>query len=381
MKKIEEIMGCYQPPAQPLAAEEQARIYSRALELAGLADGNSGREAFAEPAPVVEAGPDRGPRAAGRRSRRRLPMLIAACVAIFAFATAFAATDLDQALADLFRPADDAQLATLNELAVPLSAEATAGGLTIRARQAVGDANNVYIAFDLIAPPDMALSENQYDFLSAFVDVSSGRSMGYRFDYSEDDDPTDNQKTFLLDLNVATGTAGERIELTFKDFCRYKTEEELSARPAAQAGQTSWGGTAGDENDDRVVLIPGEWKLAFDLDYKDASRRCRLDQEVQAGGRTLKARELRISPISVTVTLKSELFDFQGDGPADGDSGQSDLVVTLRRGGVVESSGMSTSTGTTLTGLKTVITLPFAGVVDPTEIESITLNGVELKYK
>ncbi|QHI73147.1 DUF4179 domain-containing protein [Aminipila terrae] len=354
MKSLEDIMGFYNLKGEdikghnPISADERARILQRTLDKAALI---------------------KNPKKA---HRKRLIMLAAACITIFALgAVSFAATTLNGSLLNFFHPEGQNETDLLNSLGTIIDKQVTENGLTIDVKEAVGDSNAVYVLFDLIGPKNMPLDQEQYAFVSQFVDIDNYFSLhhgsGYSFQCLEDSNPKDNIKPMMLSFSSSERLAGRNMTFRFKDFSRYKTEEELKGRPE------SFEGTPGDENDVYNILIPGNWEITFPLNYRDNTAVYKLNKRLEYHHISLKVKEVRLSPISISMTLNT-FSEVRSDDIHD-----APLIIHMKNGETINAD--EGSRGTNTSTFKIVVDAQFNKIVNPAEIKSIEYCGTILPIK
>nr|WP_315022814.1 DUF4179 domain-containing protein [uncultured Aminipila sp.] len=344
MKKLEDIMAHYNlkdediMENEPLSAGEKDKILQKTLAKAELI------------------------KIPKKAHRKKIIILVAACITIFALgAVSFAATTLDGNLLNFFHPQNQEETDLLNNLGTVIDKQVTENGLTIDVKEALGDRNAVYVMFDLIAPEGTVLDKEQYTFVSQMIDVEKGFSLihgiGYSFECLEDVNPNDNIKPMMLCLSSSENLVKKNMTFRFKDFSSYKTEEELKNRPETVVG------TPGGENDVYNILIPGNWEITFPLNYTDNTAVYKLNEKLQYKDISFKVKEVRLSPISISMTLSSLLND-RSDSIHD-----APLIIHMRNGETINAD--YGSRGTSSNGLKTVVDAQFNEIVNPSEIESI----------
>lgn len=354
MKKLEDIMGYYNlkdediMENQPLSADEKDRIFQETLTKAGLI------------------------KIPKKSHRKRFIMLVAACITVFALgAVSFAATTLNVNLLNFFHPQSQEETDLLNSLGTIIDKQVTENGLTIDVKEALGDSNAVYVMFDIIAPEGTLLDKEQYTFVSQMIEVEKGFSMvhgmGYSFECLEDVNPNDNIKPMMLCLSSSENLVGKNMTFRFTDFSCYKTEEELKNHPATVEG------TPGDENDVYNILIPGEWEITFPLNYTDNTAVYKLNEKLQYNDILFKVKEVRLSPISISMTLSTLLND-RSDSIHE-----APLIIHMKNGETINAD--NGSRGTSSNGLKTVVDAQFNKIVNPSEIESIEYCGTLLPIR
>ena len=298
-----------------LSPEEEARILVRTLEKAGIAPGKKGEKTV-------------------KKSRLGLVLLAAAlCIGTVAASAAV-----------YFQVSQDCQ------------------GWTLTVNQAVGDRNCAYILLDLTAPEGTVLDADLYqiDCLMAFENSRGG---SYGWGQMEDGDKTDNRVSFLIhttmegDLRRSVGVL-KATGLKAVTFLGDGAEDDLVEQTADLA-----------------------WAVKFPMEYQDDPITYRPGQTVSVKkgaieGR-IKVEKVEITPLSVLVKLSS----------SDGILGRVEALTegTPRAGAILvevrDKAGntiLPHSTGATPRGNTQEVVLAFQPMIDPDEIASIVLDGVEI---
>ncbi len=370
----------------PLTEDEKARLLQMTLAKAGLKEDNSMRDSEQ----LQES-------SAGYNARKKLPKkkvwaFSIACVFILAMASvSIASIAMDKSFLDFFQPQKQEQVDTLNQANAALTAEATDNGLTVKMRQVIGDAHNMYVMFDVIAPEGMVLDKDQYLFVSPFVTVDGANSLGYHFEML-DEDPTDNQISMILVLNAREELVGKTANLNLTDFATYKPYdpeaenqtggEQESGQEEAYVLQGEGGEAPPTTNVDDVydVLVKGQWKLSFKLNYENLSQTTVLNEKIDLFGGECTMKTLDISPIAVTLVIEGDSIKKHGEQPPAMDGSEDffdKLVVTLKDGTVVDIS----SGGSSMDGKKMVLNYQLGNIISPEDVASITFLGKELLNK
>lgn len=299
-----------------------------------------------------------------KNHKRRFAILIAACIAIFAMAAVgFAAVSLNGSWIGFFKPENQEQTELLSNIGTIIDKQVSKNGLTINIKEAVGDPNAVYVLFDIIAPSDMVLDQEQYTFVTNFIQIGGfpgGYGLGYSFEELEDTDKTDNIIPMMLQLSSSKKLVNEKMTIRFTDFASYKTEEEMKNRPPMTEP-----GTPGDANDWYNILLPGEWEITFPLDYKDNSIHFNVNQKIEYLHTKIKVREIRVSPISITMSLTTVKHNEVMEFP---------WLLHMKNGDVIDMN--KGSRGAYTGSLKgTIIDAQFDQVIPIKDMESIEFCG------
>lgn len=387
MSSLEEMMKHYQPDPELLeemikrsgememSGEEKERILQMTLQKAGFVQEteNQGEERKNMKAEQEKRSTVRG------KGRRRKVVLLAACVAAFAMVTIgyAAGVDLDRTFMAWFGPSTEEQIEALKGAGTVIGEEQEIGGTTVRVREAIGDESSVNVLIDVIAPEGTALDADQYTFYRPFVDVEGATGLGYHFEELEDKDAPDNVYSTVLVLSSAEPLNGKRVSLQLKDLCIYKQEDERKAREQGVAVNPK------DYIDDAYrVILPGEWKLEFNLNYEETSVKTYPNVKVESGGETAVVKELRVSPISMSVDLRRSLLAITGgkdemEQAVVFDSAIEDVQIRMKDGTVLEPN----SGGTFSEGRTVKLDVQYGKIINVEDIDSITLYGKELWKK
>jgi hypothetical protein len=283
-------------------------------------------------------------------------------------AASFAAVSLNGGFLEFFNPQNQEEAELLNSIGTVIDKQVTANGLIIDVKEAVGDSNAVYVMFDIIAPEDMVLDKEQYTFVLNNVQIGGAfgsYGLGYSFQGLEDVNNTDNIKPMMLCLSSSKNIVGEDMTLRFKDFSSYKTSEEMENIP-----EMTEPGTSGDENDWYNILIPGEWELTFPLKYTDNSSSWKINEKVLYKDNELKVKTVRISPISINMTLNS--VDL-----GSGEIMETPWLIHMKNGEIIDlGHGSHGAYSGSLKG--TIIDAQFNQIIQIEDIESIEFCGTIL---
>jgi hypothetical protein len=360
MNKLGEMMDYYKlsddniVEETPLSSDEKDRIIKATLIQAGLQELEFERTCSSNK----------------KVHGRRFGLMLAACITVFAMgAASFAAVSLNGGFLEFFNPQNQEEAELLNSIGTIIDKQVTAKGLTIDVKEAVGDSNAVYVMFDIIAPEDMVLDKEQYTFVLNHVQIGGAfgqaYGLGYHFQELEDVNNTDNIKPMMLCLSASKNIVGKDMTLTFKDFSSYKTSEEME-----NISEMTEPGTAGDENDWYNIILKGEWEVTFPLKYTDNSLSWKINEKVMYQDSELKVKKVRISPISINMTLGN--LHLQGI-----DIMQAPWLIHMKNGEVIDlGHGSHGAYSGSLKG--TIIDAQFNQILQIEDIESIEFCGTIL---
>lgn len=284
-----------------------------------------------------------------------------------------------------------------------LSASCTAEGWTLTADQVLGDRNQIRVLFELTAPEGTVLGEGNYRFELPILNPD----VTFTIDTIEDDNPTDNKLSFVLNSIEAKDYRGSMVDFHMEGLSRYKPyaaeEIEAGANPLEV---------------DR--LVTADFDLSFRLDYQDTSVTYQPGAEVDTPYGKIRVDEVVLSPLSVLIKLSGkgtvlepgtqlvlngevsafqvddkgniikvdpqeveseEHFFFNGDEEHssmmlfhDGSTLQSQYGVAVQ---VLDRAGKVIPYQTGDTAPESV-SMTFRGIVDPADVAAIRINNVEV---
>jgi len=358
---------------EPLTQEEKRRILALTLAKAGVTP----MEKKEKP----------------RMKKNRFGLLLMAGV-LCAGAVVASAAGYFTVRNDLARHLDagENEQALVSQAGLDIGESCTVDGWTITAAQALGDQTQIRILLDVTAPEGTVLKQGHYRLEVPQLEPLTT----FTFDEVEDDDPTDNKMSFVISTIPDKDYRGETVKLHIGGISRYKdhtAEERL----------------AGADPFDRDELIKGDFDLSFKVDYQDTSVTYKPGAEVDTAGGKVKVEEVRLSPLSVVVKLSGEGTKVKEPGFATGadpdleasmdggESGGKDWTAYTVQDGAAsafgENGGLRSEFGVTVevkdkngsvipwtTGdtEPDSVTMTFAGIIDPADVASIVVNGVEI---
>lgn len=338
-----------------LAEEEKARILSIAMkkiEKSSVSDENEeltyGQEMASGQRKQV-----------GTRGRHRR-ILIAALVAVFAFAsTAFAAEvfQWDVRLSNYFGM--DQNSADLSGGGMNVDVTAENKGVIVKAVQTIGDGTNLYILFDMTAPKGVTIyPESGFEMIYLRVGepgLDGPTGMGYGCTMLEDDNNKDNKATFLLSMEADKKINNKKINVKFENLRHYMIG-----------------------SGEMITDTAGTWELEWKLDYKDVSTEFKIGKELAVNGKTIDVDSISVSPIALNIRMSGSYFIELDEAPRD--PGEGDPVqitaVTLKDGTVLTQQD-SLGWGCSIRKGVSVINMQMRKLLDPDQIKSVTLNDTE----
>ncbi|RUS46632.1 DUF4179 domain-containing protein [Cohnella sp. AR92] len=231
---------------------------------------------------------------------------------------------------------------------------------TLHVKQIMGDSNLLYILMDFTAPEGTVLDAARYRFHGS-LRMQGVDSSGIGFDSLEDDNPGDNRICLVMSIQANNTEAGQEAELAVTDL--------QAAEPYP---------------DEYEVIQPGEWKTTIKLDFKNGSKRYEANRTVQLYGHKATLEALSVSPISVTLFLRSDSLEeiweeARRSGTEIGPDGRSsdDYPVTIHyKDGTSETTSVFSGMAQAHPSLGDMMVVkPFLPILQPDRIESIEFFG------
>ena len=304
-------------------------------------------------------------------ARRRLPLKKAwafGLVAVMVFAMggiAVAKVAMDDNFLSFLQPASEEQAADLNAVGSDVTQEVTDNGVTVRARQMVGDGHRLYLLMDVIAPEGTVLDAENDSFGQPFCHVDGGDGFGYSFERLADDNPNDNKMSMVLSLDAADDMMGHNLNLDLTDFKRYSMEKM-----------------------DYETLFAGNWKMTIPINYTNQAEKRDIGKTIAYRDGELVFEDMEISPLSLNVNVSGSIVEqidknFEGAEsgklPDDTYMGLDDyenLKITLKDGSLVNMRGAGSSGGHG----EMTINYEFERMIELDNIQSISFNGNEIYH-
>ena len=294
-----------------------------------------------------------------------------------ALASGAISVSLPDAVADLF-DGHVADTEIVEKVGRPVGASATSNGVTVTADAIAGDASNIKILYTISRddgepfdiPEDAKMTNGlltlSFDAPGSIINDTHGMGGG---SYFYDADPTDNRIQYVEEWSVdADGSLiGKTVHADFRDLKAYATDE--------------------------IALAKGEWKLDFKINYEDASRALAAGTAIDQSGMSATIAQVSISPVGFSVEyLVDDTMDYSTFG--SGSSGQMtaseadeldrfynhDYVITMKDGSQISTSEAGGSAN--VVGDKTEVRQRFFfdSIIDVDQVESVTINGVEIPF-
>lgn len=426
-----------EPDYEPLTEREEAGVLAAALAKAG---GAGEAESAAEDARGVPEkrmrptgtktrfGSDnaRG-KGRGKHGRRIFVIAIAAVLAFSAVAFASSVIDPDSPLLTLFDPngkppgENEIQLAQASGTVIDKTFEKN--GLKVHVKEAIGDRDTVYLLID-VTPPEEAI-EPGAEYTFERVDLRKKTILPYgggSWSFEAGELTKDGTIPFIMSANAEGGVIGT-FTLDLKNLQRAskedldRIEEQAAANEAANPdepelvtemglleidGETIEYSKTTDEDGNIVeyttkpsitgilesesydnpfkTIVEDDWKVTFKLDYKDNSKDLNIDENITIDGASYRLHDVRVSPISFSYALEGEAV-----AEADVTEGAADplfdlpVLIRLKNGAEYdyrqeEVGGSAGRRGSTFHRV-----VQFPRIIDPAQIESISIDGHEVK--
>jgi len=298
-------------------------------------------------------GENRTVRSKGKKRR----VLMAALIAVFAFAsTAFAAEifQWDTRISN-YLGIGERDLEELSGGGMNVGVSAENDGVEIKAVQTIGDANNIYILLDITAPEGTVIDPNtRFDMI--YLQVEGAQSLGYSCDMVPDGNDLDNKATMMISMDANNKINNKIINLKFKDMGHY----------IQGSGEV-------------VSDFNGEWELNWKLDYQDISKKYKIGKELEVRGETVRVDSASISPIALNIALSGDFFrEYDSIPPVPGEGDLIELKAVKFKDGSILTQEDASSWGTSIHGSEYVINMKMKQLIDADQIQSITLNDTEI---
>lgn len=294
-------------------------------------------------------------------NRIKKTAVVLAAAALLLVACAFTVvTGLDQRFLDYFRGTEeDAQQVSGGVVGVGQSFHYE-NGWTVTVEQVLADRYSMAVLTQVTAPEGTVLDGEAYYFELGMElppearNQPAGSGWGYGPVVLEDEDPEDNQLTFLH-------TKGTR---------------ELGARELL--GQTvtlspGWFHSSESQKYD-VDFTEEEQSCTVKLPEQDSGKTYAVNATIQVDGETMTLGELYLSPISMVFSLQSQTGETQDFGPSELTSIEEEAVLHLADGSDVTVRRMVSQTQDEKTGAINSV-FQTDRILAPEDVVSVTLLG------
>ncbi len=198
--------------------------------------------------------------------------------------TAFAAVQfgLDIGFLKFLKPSSDGQADALASGAYTVGQQVSNENGTLEIKQVIGDDNLTYVLMDFTAPAGITLNAEQYWFEDSSFDADQDVYTGKRFILVDDDNPDDNQISLIMEVISRKSTMGQRALIHLANL------QAAAAYPA-----------------EFETVVPGEWDISFDLNFKNSSTVQPIEASLSMYGYQATATSISISPISIALKVES----------------------------------------------------------------------------
>lgn len=293
-----------------------------------------------------------------RGKKRRI--LIAALIAVFAFATtAFAAEvfQWDTRISN-YLGIEEQDQDSLSGGGMNVGVSDENNGVTIEAVQTIGDANNMYILLDVTAPKGSVIYPNTR-FEMVYLMVDGATSLGYSCDMQPDENDNDNKATLMVSMVANKKINNKMINLKFVNMGHYVIG-----------------------NGELVPDITGEWELEWELDYKDISTIYPIGKELKVNGNTVNVESISVSPIALNIQINGEYIkEYDTAPPQPGTGDLIEITAISLKDGTVLTQDDALSWGDSTRGTEYVMNMQLKELLDVKQVESITLNDTVIDLK
>ena len=299
-----------------------------------------------------------------RKSHKMKLLVVLPAAAVLAACAFTAASALDPRLLSFFQrtPQDTEPLAD-GVVAVDQS-HTYENGWTVDVRQVLADRYSFTALVEVTAPEGTALDQAEYylDLASDLLPELEDRTGvgGWRSGSTllADDDPTDNQLTFLWYRSPTSYLKGG--------------PESFTGRTAVLTPRSIQSDGWGSPQYLKVDLSQEAWTCTVDLPEEDSGTEIPAGQTVQVGEDEMELTRLYLSPISCAFTLQGEGHDSRMWGPVGLSSLMEETFLTLTDGSVLPMSRLVNLTYNQDTGRAEAV-FQLERIVDPDRVESVTI--------
>lgn len=311
--------------------------------------------------------PEKAVKNPSRRWKKSVFVLTAAAaMALACAAAAFSA--LDPRLLSLFQrtPQDTEPLA--GGVVTVDQSHTYENGWTVSVRQALADRYSLTVLVEVTAPEGTALYQEQYNY---YFDLSSqilpeaenaAGVGGWRSGSTllADDDPTDNQLTFLWYRSPTSYLEAET--------------ETFTGRTAVLSPSRFWSDVPDTHLDWDNDFPREEWSCTVDLPEEDSGTEISVRQAVLVGEDEMEVTQLYLSPISCALTLQGEEHDSRMWGPVGLSSLMEETSLTLADGSTLPMSRLLDLTYNSDAGQAEAV-FQLERITDPEQVVSVNVFG------
>ena len=310
--------------------------------------------------------PEKAVKNPSRRWKKSVFVLTAAAAMALACAAAFSA--LDPRLLSLFQrtPQDTEPLA--GGVVTVDQSHTYENGWTVSVRQALADRYSLTVLVEVTAPEGTVLDQDQYNY---YFDLSSqllpeaenaAGVGGWRSGSTllADDDPTDNQLTFLWYRSPTSYLEAET--------------ETFTGRTAVLSPSRFWSDVPDTLLYWKTDFLLEEWSCTVDLPEEDSGTEISVRQAVLVGEDEMEVTQLYLSPISCALTLQGEEHDSRMWGPVGLSSLMEETSLTLADGSTLPMSRLLDLTYNSDAGQAEAV-FQLERITDPEQVVSVNVFG------
>ncbi|WP_297132447.1 DUF4179 domain-containing protein [Terrisporobacter sp.] len=227
-------------------------------------------------------------------------------------------------------------------------------GLDLTVTQTLGDRHMLYILVDITTPKNIKIPKyptfNEYD-----IYLDNRGSAGWGMEELEDYNPNDNKYRYLVSYNTESNLNDDRVTLDFKDFGYYS-----------------------EKDNEFITLIKGNWKLSWDLKYKNLSKKFKVNHFVKENNYKSIITSIEVSPISISVNLLGDSYNnfvISSITMKDGTTYDTGLVSSAEKNNLFLGGSTSTSF------FKSYHSINFSQIINVEDIKSITIGNEIIQIK
>lgn len=298
--------------------------------------------------------------------KKQAALLVAAAVGIAA-ATATAAESLGGgALFSHYFGGQDLQPGWLDKMCSEPAVSAETDGYRVDLLGVMGDRHSFNAIVDVTAPQGETLTDTaRFENSRLFLDgEAGGYSAGWYMTQLEDEDPLDNKARFIFVADANRKMSGKQVTL------RLETLQTTGETPQSATYEQS-------------ILSDGVWELSFPLEFEDLTRTIRVGERASWKGEAVQIQSVELSPVALRVNLKESLAGLLFDKPAFVDEESAagedyDLTLQMKDGTKLYREDFCQMAGEGRELGRWAVSWNFSRLVDISQVESITVMGVEI---